>query len=124
MIQPILNSIQTHFPDSVSLPAPKLNGFQHSLHHFALPGLKVVEIIANLDQLSITTYKLPNQLVLNEFIEEHAKSGLAASIFNYPSTTLQFGLKGELFAPVAINNVNVSAIYGLLDSDGVVKLIG
>ena len=123
MIQSVLNAIQTHFPGSVPLSAPKLNGFQHSLYHFTLPGLKVLEVIANKQHLSITTYKLPDQSVMDDFIQEHSKSGLAATIFDYPSTTLYFGLHGDLFAPVAINNVNVSAVYGLLDPDGVVELI-
>lgn len=99
MIQPVLNAIQTHFPGSVPLPSPKLNGFQHCLYHFAIPGLKVVEVIANNEQLSITTYKLPSESVLNDFIQEHSKSGLASSIFNYPSTTLYFGLQGICLRP-------------------------
>ena len=125
MIQSVLNSIESHFPGTLPLPNKKQNGIQHSIFHFAIPGLKVVEVIEDSEheEFSITTYKLPSQLVLNNFIQQHSKTGLAASIFDCPFTTVHFGMRGDMYAPVAINNVDVSAVYELVDGDGVANMI-
>lgn len=126
MIQSVLNSIQTHFPGTMPLPNKKQNGIQHSIFHFAIPGLKIVEVIEDSEheEFSITTYKLPSQGVLNDFIQQQSKTGLAASIFDCPFTTVHFGMRGgDLFAPVAINNIDVSAVYELVDGAGVANMI-